>query len=142
DSMLLATEWAKDKIEPPEGRILRRWQSKFWRWNGACYVEDTDEAIRTEIWNFLKYDTILKNREGKFIAPKTHVVNETFDALKAYCQLPTSIRTPSWLTRPSFPSDGLFIPVQNGLLRLSTRELVPANPNWFDFSVINATYKP
>jgi putative DNA primase/helicase len=142
DSMALARSWADRTIELPEGRILQRWQNKFWRWNGACYAEENDEIIRTEVWNFLRDEAHLQDKDRKQVLPQAHTVNETLDALRAHCQLPAYIPTPPcWIGNASLkPDTGTSIPVRNGLLALSTRELRPPNPQWFDFCVINTNY--
>ena len=144
DSMAMACAWSKEYMEPPEGRTLHRWDGQFWRWNGAHYGAVGDEDIRALLWRFLRYDCKLFNKDDDVVPPTSRAINEALDALKAHCNLPVlTHRPPCWICEPPLGIEGnAIVPVENGLLHLSTGELFPPTPRWFSFSVMATKYDP
>ena len=79
----------------------------------------------------------------KAIRPKSHLVNNTLDALRAVTNLSASIQPPSWLC-DSTP-DMTFEPTEliccrNGILHAPTGELLPATPDLFAVNSIDFAY--
>jgi P4 family phage/plasmid primase-like protien len=136
----LAERWLQENHTSDGLVILRRQHATWFRFSGQRYEEiasetsDATELIRGGIYGFLKGKTqkkILANGDvniEKFIATSHHV-SDIIDAATHYC--PIRATPPCWLDDEEHPSPQNLISFTNGLLNLSTYELIPATPKFF-----------
>jgi putative DNA primase/helicase len=98
-----------------------------------------ESALRAELYAFL--DGALRrvpNAVVPFKPMKAHV-NDVVDALKATAHLDLSKRAPAWLGQAPVPADEV-LPCYNGLLHLSSRELLAHTPEFFGHNVLEFDY--
>ena len=74
--------------------------------------------------------------------PSKGKVSNIVDALEAAAHLSQTVEPPAWLdgTAPGPPRE--FVAMQNGLLRISTRELIPHTPAFFNEYALPFAYDP
>lgn len=143
DPLVIARTWAKKYIDRPDGRILHRWDQRFWQWNGAHYDALLDEDVAAPLWAYLHDEAIVLGPKAQQVQPHNRLVADVFAALKAEANLPLSrLKPPSWIGRPPVGMpDADFLPVQNGLLHLGTMQLFDSSPRFFALSSIQTSYE-
>ena len=63
--------------------------------------------------------------------PSRRKVGDVLDALGACTFLPETVDTPAWLDRDDGPPASEVVAVANGLLHVTTRELMAHDPRFF-----------
>jgi P4 family phage/plasmid primase-like protien len=125
---------------------LRHHQQEFLDWDGAAYVNVSDETVRAELWMFLETCRVKTEKDGpKTYVPTSASVSATADALKAVTHLPppepggSAIR---WLDGRSGPNPLDLLPTRSGLLHLPSGELLPATPDLFTRNALDFAHDP
>lgn len=124
--------------------ILVRHRGEFFKWGGACYQINAQEAQRQEIWRYLE-GARLKTKDDNTapFRPKKDHVSNVYEALGAVCALDDYIEAPAWIgnERPPAPA-GEFFAAANGLLHLPSRTLHAPTSSFFGVTASNVTYDP
>ena len=132
---LVAFSFTKDKL-----RTLHRHRAAFWSWTGSYFDLVDQETVRSKIWAFLekaKRREKAKDKDGneKFeivpFKPKSSLVTEVADALRAVTQLDGRIDPPTWLNDDTLPPANEFFACTNGFLHLPSGEMYPPTPQYF-----------
>lgn len=128
----------KDKLK----RLgLRRYNGKFYQFNGKCYDLVEDDALKGELYNFL--EKVLLGKDFKAFNPRSKDVNEVLKALGAKgCLVSNKLSMPVWLTKGEHPSPRSSIVVENGILDLDSMVLHPSTPDYFAENLIPVRYDP
>jgi putative DNA primase/helicase len=123
--------------------ILHRHRGAFWKYTGSYYQLADDEAINSDVWTFLEHaftrgkgDSILPFK------PTRASVGDVVAALVAASKLNDYIDAAAWLTKTDMPPANEFISLQNGLLHLPTKDLLPATPDYFCVNASQVAYDP
>jgi putative DNA primase/helicase len=122
--------------------ILIRYQGDFYSWDGTKYVEIEIELLKAELYKFLERGVYYKKKELKSFKPTQVLVNQIMDALKAVVQLAADQKAPAWLDQTNYPHANEIVPVENGLLHLPTRELLPHSSSFLSHTALDYNYDP
>jgi putative DNA primase/helicase len=115
----------------------------FYRWLGIHYEECDDDLLRRKLYEFLDNCFTVQNGKIAPFNPTAHRVNQIIDALKADVGESSRQEMPFWLDNdPSRPQASDLIPCRNGLLDLSTRELLSHTPQFFNVNSMPFDYDP
>ena len=77
------------------------------------------------------------------IKPKSRLVSEVLDALKAVAYLNEGIDPPAWLDgSEGRPAPSRILPLANGLLDIETRRLLSHSPEYFNMAGLDVDYVP
>ena len=119
---------------------LRYWRGAWWGWRRSHWREMEPREVRSELYAFTEHSTY-KNDKGMLVAwaPNRHKVGDLLEALGAICILADDTDQPSWLDRRAA---GLAVAVQNELLDIASRELVPHSPLYFNMTSVPFDYDP
>jgi putative DNA primase/helicase len=134
-------------------RILHHHRGAFYRWTGAYYRPVDTNTITAMTWTFLERALVLadkkKKKQKQPFKPNRARVGDVLAALAAVCNLPADIEPPAWLTTVTpasknfaRPEAAELLPVQNGLLHLSSGALYPPTPHFFGLNSTDVTFDP
>lgn len=135
---LVFSIFTKDEL-----RTLHRHRAAFWSWTGSYYDLVDQETVRSGIWEFLekaKRREKTKDKDGDEkletvpFKPKSSLVTEVADALRAVTQLDGRIDPPTWLDDDTSPPPSEFFACGNGLLHLPSGEMFSPTPKYFGLS--------
>lgn len=117
---------------------LRNWRGAWMRWAGPHWLEIDAAAMRADLYPRLEhatYEYIDKkgNPQTALWAPNSSKVANLMEATAAIVYLPSDIESPGWLAAPEAAADRApVVACRNGLLDISTRELYPLTPMYFN----------
>ncbi len=138
---MLRREFTKD------GQIVLRCHgNEFHRWDGRRWVPVEPERLDAKIDDFL--DGALRkakvNGEETLVrfTPMSKDVDEVRKALARRSQTPEGAVAPCWLDGRTAPDPKQLLAVSNGLLNLTTRELIPHTPAFFSPNTLDFAYDP
>jgi putative DNA primase/helicase len=145
DPMRSARAMYESEYLTPDGKdTLVRHRGGFFKWNGACYQINAEEAQRGEIWRFLDKAQI-KAKDGKLVPfkPKKDNVGNVHEALGAICVIDDYVEPPAWIgdETPIAPPREFFA-ASNGLLHMPTRTLHDPTPSYFGVTASSVAYDP
>lgn len=113
---------------------LRRWQDEFFQWDGTRYRVVSNEDLRAKVYALFERAKANINGRGP--------VDNTMDALRALVNVPSQVAMPAWLNgAPPAPVNEL-IGMRNGLLRVTTGDLLPHTPQFFTQGSVDVEYDP
>lgn len=122
----------------------------FHGYRGPHYEAIEDATIESEAWKFLA--GCLREKPGKGgmpselvpLLPTPEHVAALTKATRAFAHRPVDTYSPPcWIRRePGDPEPADLIAVRNGLLRVSTGELLPATPRYFTPNRVEVNYTP
>lgn len=107
------------------------WQGDFYVWVGTGWQRTRLELIRERIYRFC---------QDAGCAPKSFNVNQIVDAARAVAQIDIP-RAPAWLDDTGIDPDQLLA-CKNGLLDLTSGDLLPHTPEYFNLSWSEVEYDP
>ena len=140
--IISAFSWHKrDKI-----RMVNHWQGSFWQWREGRWEELDDEGLRSSIWRIFDRAERQGKRGPEPFGPEPRHITAAVDALKAYTNLPREFGMPSWIgsIHPDLQGCDLreCVAVQNGILHMPSRTLVPHTPRFWSPNVLDFAYDP
>ncbi len=132
---------------------LIHYREMFYEWTGTHYLEVEDGAIRERIYEFLDNGFVRiteKDSEGTLLTaerpfrPTSRDVNQVIDALKARVRVSSDLQAPVWGPEAS-PEQRKhkaadILPCSNGLLDLTTTELLPHSDDFFSMNAVDYTF--
>lgn len=137
----VAERFLADTCTHPDALTLRYWRGTFWCWAGSHWAEQSRDHIRALLYDFTKCAIyVRKTKEGPQLmpwCPNDRRVSALVDALKAASALPDDIEPGSWLVERQ---SGKTIALQNGLLEVNGRKLVPHTPLFFNTLALSFAY--
>lgn len=124
-------------------RLAVRNSGSWFVFNGRCYKElPDDEAINNAVWQFLG-KAMCKNEDGHLVPvkPTRGMVSGVVDALRSELALDIEA-APSWLPGSDGPDpDGLVV-MANGILDISSGELIEHTPRLFAVNELTYDFDP
>lgn len=115
---------------------LIRYNGDYLRYNGAAYVEVEVSAIEAQIWTFLDNARVADaNGRSRPYRPNKQKVANVLAAVEAQTLLERQSDPPRWL-RGDGPPPSEIIACKNGLLHVSTGELLPPTNDFFTRSSV------
>jgi putative DNA primase/helicase len=112
-------------------------RDQFFVWNGITFPGLEEPGVLAKLWEFFAHARHGKKR----FKPNRAIVSNIFEALKAVAYLPDSHCAPCWLRDESRPAHE-FIVLQNGLLHLPSRKLLPHTSAFFAHNALPFSYDP
>jgi putative DNA primase/helicase len=132
---------------------LLHWRGSWMHWQFTHWVEVEESTIRGKVYARLEeavYLTSPKEKKGEEAPkmtlmdvvlswrPNRHKVGDVMEAMKACVHLVESVDTPSWLPGAPMRNGAHLWPAEltvsctNGLLDVTTRQLVDLTPGFFN----------
>jgi putative DNA primase/helicase len=122
-------------------RALQFWQGEFWQWNGKHWKPLDENTVNSKVYAFL--DAAEKQPKPGWVKrfePTQQDVNRTVHALKSHVNVEPEFAMPGWLGEAPVENLMELVAVQNGLLYMPTRELVPHTPRFWSPNVLEFKY--
>jgi putative DNA primase/helicase len=121
---------------------LHHHRGAFYAWDGRCYSEGEEDALRAQLYGFLD-QCVTKSARGEErpFKPNMARVGHIIDALKAASNLPGSISAPAWLDQTVGLAPEDIIACTNGLLHLPTLDLLPHTPKFFTHNALDFAFE-
>ena len=121
---------------------LRHQSGVFYRFvpSVSGYIECDEGTLRSELYQFLE-PAVRPEKQAAFKPTKSRVEN-VLDALRAICNQPAADQPPCWIQHGCHLDPFDILPCRNGLLRIPTRELLPATPAFFTLNGLRFAYDP
>lgn len=126
-----------------EGKIplLLSYRGAFYVWTGTHYREYPDEELERDLYEFLNAALALSKRgEVAPYNPTKNKVLEIVHALRRGCLISRDWNTPCWLGTPKYRAAANLIACRNGILNLTTRELLRHDPLFFTTNCLPLDY--
>ena len=140
--MRTARRLVEEKFTVAKSRTMHRHRGTFWRWDGACYREASQDAVADAIWKFLEHAK-RQNEKGDLVdlKPDRGKVGNVRELLASVCFIGDDDDPPFWLSgRKDMPPAGEFFACANGLLHVPTGRLYPSTPDFFGVSASGVAY--
>jgi putative DNA primase/helicase len=137
--MAVARIYLQEHCTHQDVLTLRHWRGAFWRWKGSHWIELEDRAVRSLLYKFTENAIYLIGNKTAPWAPNRRKISDLLEALAAICILPASVDQPSWLDDTKV---GVIVAVDNGLLDVGQRHLLPHTPNFFNQTAVPFDYDP
>lgn len=127
------------------GHVGQLWHRAgvFYRYGAPGYADLEDGKLREELYTFLEHTVRLNQKTGRFVPfqPTRTKVDVVLDALRALCHFAASAPAPCWLAdSPREASE--CVALQNGILHIPTRTLLPPDPAFFTLNTLPFAYAP
>jgi P4 family phage/plasmid primase-like protien len=120
------------------GKIaVMRYNGEWYQFNGRCYNERDEEAMRSLIWQLL--DKSKQKTKDDFIAPflpKQTDITGVLDATRAIVRHEHLVQN-TWVSGVG-PKD--CVSMGNGILDITTRKLLPHSPDFFTLNALPYNY--
>ena len=134
DPMAVARHLVAERFSDGSTDLLLAWRGGFYRWDGRCWREYQEAAIRAAAYRFLEKAKYLAmggdGSEHRPWQPTRPKIANVLEALRAVTHLPDSIQPPVWRDGEGLDPHDLMV-TANGILHLPTRKLLPHDPRLF-----------
>ena len=126
---------------PARERTLHWWRNTWMVWRGSHWRELTRTSLRAQLYHFTALATYI-NAEGahKAWAPTEKKISDLAGALASLCELcelSDAIDAPCWLDGRKTVT---IIATANGLLDVTSRQLCPHTPQFFNLHAVPFAY--
>lgn len=116
------------------------WRNTWWLYTGTHYREVDELTVERPIWHRLEEVTVLdSNGNHKAWAPTKAKVANVLHPMKVETHMPTEVEAPMWRDNPH--KEAHLVPMNNGLLDLSARQLQAHTPNYFTTWALDFDYQ-
>lgn len=149
DPLMLAEQflgdyiWTQDEDNPKTETsfyTLRRWREDWYIWQGGKYKRRADDTLRVNVTAYLqKWAQDIYYRDKTKIRVTRNLANDVIANIQPLVHIGESFQLNSFLDGID---RGRFLCLQNGLLNLETRELIPHTPNYFTTVCLPYDYEP
>jgi putative DNA primase/helicase len=113
----------------------------FYEWHGSHYRECDDNHLRSKLYSFLEKSFVEQRKKLEPFNPTAHKVNQIIDALKAGVGQNSRQEVPFWLDDDDeHPDANDLIACRNGLLDITSHELLPHTPSLFNLNSLPFDY--
>lgn len=142
DPLGTARRIVHERYRDGEHRTLHAWRGDLRAWNGSHYPTAEAAAVRAELYEYLEAAKRPGSDGPEPFKPNTASVNNVLDALNAAVHLDGGITPPAWLDGRAGPDPRELLACSNGLLHLTTRDLLPHSPTFFTTHALPYAYAP
>ena len=141
--MAVAREIWKRLYTLPAGEILRAHRGDFFRWDGTRWPEIDQRDVRADVYKLLEHATYYHPKDGVLpFAPTQRKVTDVLDALRAITIIESKTDAPLWIDRRATPPASEIVAVQNGLLHVPSRRLLPHTTQFFNHYALPFRFDP
>ena len=140
----VAKEFGMRRHMTPDGlRTLHHHRSEFFASNGASFQPMDAETVRSTLYAFLA-ECWERDGEGKLhkVKPKSSLISNVEDALRAAAQLDNRIEPPVWLSEGAIYKPSELVVCANTMLHWPTNHLVANTPSFFTTNALEFDYRP
>lgn len=132
-----------------ENRRIVFYRDIFYRYDGKCYIPQTDAELRARLAGFITgpedrrkiWNVFAKNGlEEKTVKPVPTFLNQCLELIRGYGIINYRPDVPFWITTSAPATNHLAL--NNGILNLDTYELLPHTPDCFTLAALEFDYKP
>jgi putative DNA primase/helicase len=139
---VLARERYQDGDSTP---TLRHWRGGWWEWRTSHWVEVEQRAARAAAYEFTEAALFErqtpKGTEVVPWSPNRHKIADLLEALAAICHLSEHVAQPTWIDG-DHDHEGVIVACANGLLDVTSRELLPHTPLFFNQTAVPFDFDP
>ncbi len=127
--MQVAREFVTQFCTRDGGKTLLHWRGGWWGWRNSHWREVDNKWVRSLLYRLTENATYLDPKKGEILdwAPNRKKIGDLLDALAAVVFFPEEHDQPCWLDQRA---SGVIVAVENGLLDVERRRLLPHTP-WF-----------
>ncbi len=133
--MAVARRLVAERYSDGATDLLLTWRGGFYRWDGRCWRESDEAAIRAEAYRFLEEAEYMAmtstGPERRPWEPTRPKIANVLEALRAVTHLPVTVQPPAWLDGEGGPDPRDLLVTANGILHVPTRQLLPHDPRLF-----------
>lgn len=136
----IADKFLKARYSERTATTLVEQNEDYFHYIGTHFIEVRLSAVRAEMYDFLGAG---KKRSGGDIVPfnpKMKAVTEVMDAVKAKTHLSSRLNPPYWIDGRQDPAPDDILVTTNGLLQMSSRELLPHDASFFSLNSLSYAY--
>jgi putative DNA primase/helicase len=143
--MTVARVLAGDRMHDGE-LTIGHWRGTWMQWEHSRWTETEDRQVRAWLYRQLEHAgylhlTAAGDRQVRAWAPNKRKIGDVADALAAITHLPERTDPPAWHGHgPQFA--GPVVACANGLLDVTTRQVHPHTPRFFNLVSIPFGYDP
>lgn len=121
--------------------ILQAWRGGFRAWDGRCWPERDEAAVRANAYEYLE-DAWYEGPHGlRPWEPTRAKIANVLEALRAVVHLPAAVQPPAWLQGDG-PDPRDLLVTANGILHVPSRRLLPHDPRLFVGHAVPFAYDP
>jgi putative DNA primase/helicase len=123
---------------------LRHWRAGWMRWESTHWIEIEERTIRAEAYGRLETARYLTRFGALPWLPNRRKIGDVIDAMLGIIHLPELVDPPCCPDpgTATFRPDSPVVAGRNGLLDVSTRELRPLTPAFFNRVAVPFDYQP
>ena len=119
-------------------RTLYWWQNTWMIWRGSHWKELALTSLRAQLYQFTAFATYINaSGEQSKWAPTEKKISDLVGALTGLCELSNTIDAPCWLDDRKTDT---IIATANGLLEVTSRQLYPHTPQFFNLHAVPFAY--
>lgn len=146
--MEVARQILAGRYHRPTGALmLRHWRGSWMHWTGPAWSELEERTVRSEVYHRVEHAAywhqLKDSAELRMWAPNRHKISDLAEAVAAICHLPQGIQPPTMIDQlPAESWQGPVVACANGLLDVTTRQLIPHTPLYFNEISVPFDYDP
>lgn len=136
-----ARELLRRRFSLRQELLLIRTSGDFYMHSGPAYVVLSPDGMSTLVWHFLDRAQKRTRRGIESFSPRPQHVKAVIEALGAVVHREAA-DAPCWLNDREGPDPHNIVSMANGLLDVSTRELIPHTPTFFNLNTLPFEWDP
>lgn len=127
---------------------MRRWRNGWVTWDpSGAWLDREDDAVEKDMYDLLRDAVCYREDKDGFKlvpwAPSRAKVGDVLHALgRSVLLLPAGVDVPAWLGDGDHPPAGEMVACRNGLLHVTTRELLDHTPEFFTRTAVPFDFDP
>lgn len=115
----------------------------FYAYNGACWPLLEDDELRSQVYREFENAMFYRTKDDLApFSPTRSKVENIIDALKGITFSVADSSVPKWLDGRDTPAPNEVVVCQNGLVNVTTRELMPHTPYFFQHHAVPFDFTP
>jgi putative DNA primase/helicase len=144
--MAVAREFFSARYKRDDVELLRHHRGDFHAWDGRSWPEAEDRTVRAELYRWLERAVYWKvvNKVPTLVPfePTRRKLGDLLEAVAAIGHLPAAVAPPAWLDgEGEYPAHEL-VAMDNGILHLPSRTLLPPSPRLYVPHALAFGYDP
>jgi putative DNA primase/helicase len=138
DPMSVARVFLKESGLSTDGlETIRYWRGGWWFWRTSHWQESGERMLRSMLYRYTEIAAYMTGDGPLLWQPNRKKVSDLADALTAIAILPAETDAPTWLDGRA---NGTIVAVQNGLLDIEHKQLLPHSPSYFNMVSVPFDY--
>jgi putative DNA primase/helicase len=126
----------------PPAYCLHHHRGNWYTWSGSDFTEVEEADVIRRLYNFLDDCFTIRKQAVVPFTPTPHAVNQILHGLKYGVLLPRENNPPFWIDGEQRVGGDDLIACSNGLVNVTTGELSPHTPYYFNVNSVPFDYDP